>query len=295
VSTEACAQTATLRPGRALRRDWLGRLTLRYGQRDARTVVVQRRHQGPLLVQRSFHPEGKPCHSYLIHPPGGVAGGDRLLLDVDLDPDTHALLTTPSAAKFYRSGGDQAQQTQTFRLGIGACCEFLPAETILHGGSDARIDTRFELATDSRLCCWDMLCLGRPGSGDDYRGGRLLQTLTLLRDGQPLFRDRLCVGHGDVMLDAPWGLAGRSVIGLLLATPVQDAGGGAQGLSAALREALGDWPALRWGLTCMNDVLLLRCLGQGAEPVKALLQRAWTQLRPLLFDRPACPPRIWRT
>lgn len=287
--------TASANAVRGLARDWLGRLELRFGRRDERTIVTHRRHVGPLLVQRSFHPEGGPCHSYIIHPPGGVAGGDRLLLDVALDAEAHALITTPAAAKFYRSGGDQAQQRQTFRLGNRACCEFLPAETILHGGCDVRLDTRFELAATARLCLWDVVCLGRPGSGDHYADGRLQQTLTVTRNGTPLFHDALRANAGDAALQAPWGLAGYPVIGTLLATLPRDEAVDAAALVNDLRQSSPDRTALRWGVTRLQEALLVRCLGTAVEPVKHLLEQLWTRLRPALFDREACPPRIWRT
>lgn len=268
---------------------WLGRLELRYADRGGRTVLAHRRHQGPLLVQRSFHPEGAPCHSYVIHPPGGVVGGDRLFLDVDVPAGAHAVLTTPAAAKFYRSGGAQAEQRQTFSVEAGGALEYLPAETILHGGCDVALHNRFELYGDARLCTWDVLCLGRPGSGDHYADGACEQELRILRDGRLCLHERLGLRYGDRLLEAPWGLGGYPVIGLLVATPVEP------GLEQGLRDALPASEDLRLGITRIEDVLLLRCLGRGAEPVRGLLERAWARLRQPVFGLPACPPRIWRT
>ncbi len=268
---------------------WLGSLELGYESRQGRTVLVRRRHQGPLLVQRSFHPEGAPCHSYVIHPPGGVVGGDRLQLHVTVARDAHAVVTTPAAAKFYRSGGFRAEQQQSCAVEPGGALEFLPTETILHGGCDVLLKNRYELYGDARLCVWDVLCLGRPGSGDHFANGRCEQDLRILRDGRLYLHERLLLHDGDRLLQAPWGLDGQSVIGLLVATPVEP------GLEQALRDALPVPDGIRLGITRINDVLLLRCLGPGSEPVRHLLEQAWTQLRPAALGRPACPPRIWRT
>lgn len=283
------SRQAEIASGDTARRGWLGDLRLRYARRDGRTVLAHRRHRGPLLVQRSFHPEGAPCHNYVIHPPGGVVGGDRLHLDVVLEPHAHAVLTTPAAAKFYRSGGARAHQWQTFSVAEGAGLEFLPAETILHGASDVALSNRFHLARGARLCTWDVLCLGRPGSGDHYAGGACVQDLQVLRHGEPLLHDRLSLHHGDAMLQAPWGLADRTVVGTLVATPV------APHLTETLRERLAAIPELRLGLTRIEDILVLRCLGHGVEPVRAALEQAWSILREPVFGRPACPPRIWKT
>ncbi|MGB5651682.1 MAG: urease accessory protein UreD, partial [Sedimenticolaceae bacterium] len=76
------------------------------------TVLAERQRHGPLAVQRPFYPEGGVCHVYLLHPPGGVVGGDVLGIDVKLAQGAQALITTPGATKFYRSAGALARQTQ---------------------------------------------------------------------------------------------------------------------------------------------------------------------------------------
>ena len=82
----------------------IAELTLRYEKRDGRSVITQRRHYGPLLVQKPFYPEGDVvCHSIIVHPPGGIVAGDRLAIHVTLESGAHALITTPGATKWYRS------------------------------------------------------------------------------------------------------------------------------------------------------------------------------------------------
>ncbi|MDN3516401.1 urease accessory protein UreD [Aquisalimonas lutea] len=268
---------------------WLGWLDLDYQVRGGRTVLVRRRHEGPLLVQRSFHPEGPVCHNYVIHPPGGLAGGDRLNLDVRIGPEGHALLTTPAAAKFYRTERAAAVQEQTFDVGDGAALEFLPMESILHGRSDTVLRNRFRLAPDARLCTWDILCLGRPGSGDHFEGARCRQELVIERSGAPLLHECLNLAHGDPLLERPWGLDGHSAIATLVATPAPD------DLEARLREALVGVEGVRLGVTRMNDVLVLRCLAPGTEVARGVLERAWRVLREPVLGRAPSPPRIWKT
>ncbi|MBW8858041.1 MAG: urease accessory protein UreD, partial [Bradyrhizobium sp.] len=105
------------------------------------------RHEGPLRVLQSLYPEGPAvCHNVLVHPPGGLVGGDVLELDATLTADTHALLTTAGATRFYRSTGPLAAQTVRARLGSGARLEWLPLETIAFSGCQAASSLRFELA-----------------------------------------------------------------------------------------------------------------------------------------------------
>jgi len=300
---------------------WFGHLSLEYQHRGMpgaqRTELVRRRHQGPLLVQRSFHPEGPVCHSYIIHPPGGMVGGDRLQLDVDVGPEANVLITTPSAAKFYRSAGPASLQTQTFVVGDGATLDHLPAESILQGGCRIHLHNTFHLAATARLCAWDLLCLGRPGSGDHFENGSCTQDLRVERGGDLLLHERLHLEHGDPLLSRPWGLDGYSVSGLLLATPADEA------MEQQLRDALDAKPdplrgrtqgtphktgretgrktdqamdqGVRLGITRRDGILLLRCLAVGAEPARRLLEHAWHVLRGPVMGLPPCPPRIWKT
>lgn len=270
-------------------RGWLGRLQLDYRRQDGRTNLCRRRHQGPLLVQRSFHPEGPVCHSYLIHPPGGMAGGDRLELDVHLAAGAAALLTTPSATKIYRSEGALAVQQQTFTVADRATLEMLPAEVILHGACEARLESTFRLEGSAALCFWDVVCLGRPASGDHFVAGRCEQKVAIWRDGIPLLHDRLQLEHGDRLLSGAWGMAGFPVLGTLLATPVDGE------LSRSLSRDLRPDAAVRLGVTERDGLLILRCLGHHAELVRRELETVWHGLRPAVIGRPPCTPRIWRT
>ena len=82
------------------------------------------RHEGPLRVLQRLYPEGSGiCHHVLVHPPGGVVGGDGLHLDVRLDAGARALITTPSATRFYRSEGALALQHSRLKLADGARLE----------------------------------------------------------------------------------------------------------------------------------------------------------------------------
>jgi urease accessory protein len=105
---------------------WQARLELGLAQWAGRTVLAHKRHFGPLTVQRPFYPEGGPCHIYLLHPPGGVVGGDRLEIAVEVGEGAHALITTPGATKFYRSAGPRAHQIQHLSVAGGGVLEWFP-------------------------------------------------------------------------------------------------------------------------------------------------------------------------
>lgn len=173
---------------------WQASLDLHCAPLAGRTRLVEKRQRGPLTVQRAFHPEGAPCHLYLVHPPGGVVGGDGLEIGVSVATDGHALLTTPGATKCYRTAGDVARIHQRLNVESGAVLEWLPQETIFFPG--ARVEQRTEIALhgDARFFGWELLSLGRPVIEESFKPGWLDSRLRVSRNGRYLLDECLRVG-----------------------------------------------------------------------------------------------------
>ncbi len=251
-------------------------------------MLARKRQLGPLTLQRPFYPEGPVCHLYLLHPPGGVVGGDSLDVAIDIGPGARALVTTPGATKFYRSAGADALVTQRLSVAAGAGLEWFPQEAILFPGARVRSRTEVALQADASFIGWELLSLGRPVIGERFDSGALHTGLCLSRDGRPLLTDRLRVTlprH----LDGPSGLRGRPVVGTFAAT-----GCDADALQVA-REAAGSPAGVLLGITLLDDLLVARCLSGTTEPVQRVFCTLWAALRPMLRGREACPPRIWAT
>jgi urease accessory protein len=239
-------------------------------------------------VQRPFHPEGPVCHVYLIHPPGGIVGGDRLALDVDVGPGAHALLTTPGATRFYRAGPAGRAVLEQHLDVRGGLLEWLPQETIFFTGAQAAATTRVRLHGDARFLGWEIACYGRTAGDLPFTGGHAHQRFEVWRDGEPLLIDSQRLDGAGPAGAASWGLQGHPVMGTLLAFPAT-----AAELEAA-RAALGpDAPPA--AATLLDGVLLCRALGAQAQSVRSRFAAVWRALRPGLCGRPACPPRIWAT
>jgi urease accessory protein len=278
---------------------WHGRLTLEFAAHAGRTRIAARRHEGPFCIQRPFFPGDGVCHAYLLHPPGGLAGGDELALEVACEPESHVLLTTPAATKFYRSDDAPSVQRHRLRVAAGATLEWLPLDTILFGGSRAVIETTVALERDARFIGFEQLSLGRPLSGDHYATGSLEQRTRFDVDDEPLLIDTLRWRAGDRLLDADWGLAGFGVCGALYAYPANAR------LLAPIRELLdavtpfpdtttrrGD---LQAAATLLDRLLVVRCLARDPERVRMLLEALWTSLRSEVIGCAPSPPRIWKT
>jgi urease accessory protein len=276
---------------------WYGSLDLSLAARAGATRIVARRHAGPLLIQRPFYPEGAHCcHIYLLHPPGGLVGGDQLDCRFTLGRDSHGLITTPSAGKAYRvdaQGREQGQHAD-IDLAEGAILEWLPQENIAFNGAQLSLGSCIHFHADSSLLGWDILCLGRPAAGEEFTRGQVRQRLELWCEGRPKLLELAEYRGGSPIMGAPWGLANKPVTATLYA--YWPAAGGAEGAVHTIRQdiAAGNCQGL-CEATVVNDILLVRYLGNSTEEVRCLFTRLWQRLRPLMINRKACPPRIWNT
>lgn len=93
--------------------------------------MARHEHNGPLRILQSLYPEGDAvCHNVLVHPPGGLVGGDTLNLQITAGGASHGLITTHGATRFYRSNGELALQRTHITLAGQARLEWLPLEAI---------------------------------------------------------------------------------------------------------------------------------------------------------------------
>ena len=271
-------------------RGWRAGLALGFERRGGKTVLGSRRHDGPLVVQKPLYPEGDAvCHAIVVHPPAGIAGGDELEIEARAATGAHALLTTPGASRWYRSGGPWARQSLVFEVEEGACLEWLPQETIVYDGALADLRTEVRLAAGACFIGWEVLCLGRTGSGERYARGECRLRTSVSREGRPLWHERGRIEAAGALMDAPAGLGGRTVCGTLCAAAARL---GAEQVAACRAIATVAGEA---AVTLLPGVLLARYLGDSSEAAKRYFVELWRRLRPPLAGREAQEPRIWKT
>lgn len=270
---------------------WAAELELWFAPNAGKTRLMRRRHLGPLVVQKPFHPEKDgTCHVYLLHPPGGIAGGDQLDLRFHLAADARAVLTTPGATKFYRSEHGRSTQATTIDVGANAVCEYLPQETIVFDGADASIDTRVTLEAGATYVGWDFICLGRPAAGERFESGTLRQRIEIVRDGKPVWFERVRLPGGSTIQDAPYALAGQPTWGTMIY-----AGPTAEDAAERVRNAVGSQGDRVFSVSQLEQGVVCRYLGPRVSEGKSLFVRAWDALRTSCQGKAANAPRIWAT
>ena len=272
---------------------WHAKLALNYAQQADKTSV-HFTHDGPLRILKSLYPEGPAiCHNVLVHPPGGLVGGDVLDIDVRVSEGAHALVTTPGATRFYKSNGKQALQRTKLHLEQGARLEWLPLEAIAYNACDAINHLEFELAEGAQLLTWDVTALGLPLAAQPYESGVFEQHI----EWPGRFLERGVVNaQDDLLLDGDLGLAGhRCLASLIFASGSPISRHQREVLLEGTYELLSQAPSgMLSGVTSPNEnMLILRGVSPVVEPVMMLWKTVWAFWRKEIWSLPGSTPRIW--
>lgn len=263
---------------------------------DLQTRMGKTMHFGPLRVQRPFYPEGPDLlHMYLLHPPGGLVGGDQLVIQVDAHDQAKVLVTTPSAGKLYRNETELNQVQQvSIHVGDDSAVEYLPQENIIFNGAKGELNTQVEIRGDGLFIGWEITCLGRPESDALFTEGKLKQTLSIYQDDTLLFIDRFNLDPQSGVLTSRVGLQNYSVFATFVINRNIDTVV-MQSLLKLQEVCNAQSNGVLMGITQKDGILIIRALGHRAEPVRNQFERIWQLLRPSVYGREACTPRIWNT
>jgi urease accessory protein len=272
---------------------WHARLALDY-RLEAGRCVARFQHDGPLRILQPLYPEGDAvCHNVLVHPPGGLVGGDTLEIAIRAASGSHGLVTTPGATRFYRSQGEPAVQRTRITLDEGARLEWLPLEAICHSGCRAENHLTLALAPGAELIGWDVTALGLPESNLPFAQGSMLQHLELR--GSWLERGRIDA-MDERLMDGPLGLAGQRCIATLFLAAGSDLNRARREQALELaREAIMAHPLCAMaGATAPGPrVVAVRVLAPLVEPALGLLKSIRDAWRPALWQLPPNQPRTW--
>ena len=282
---------------------WPASIRLDVGRVRGRSALLLNERRGPLQVQRPFKQANGSVHLYILHPPGGVVGGDSIDIKVSAREGSRALVTTPSATKFYRVDNGDLQQIQGCQLTSkqGAVLEWLPLETIVFRGASPGMTTDVHLEADGRFVGWEILALGRTASGEQFSHGTCQAHWHIYRDASLLHRENLIIDSQDqTFADAKWGLASATVAGTLFISncPMDPS---FDDHLARLRHQLSesslpstDGQLAQLELTQKGELLIARYLGHSTEACRAGLNAVRHSVLSQL-GLSADDARIWST
>jgi urease accessory protein len=282
---------------------WHGRASLRFSRGDDGLSRHQGSASAPLKIQRSFNRANGRCELPLLHTAGGLVGGDRLSITVDLEPGSRALLTSVAAQKVYgtigrsrlRPEGAWALQELAFQLEEGADLEWLPQELVVYADGLFEQRTRVNLAPGAGWLGAELVRLGRTAAGESLGAGRWRSLLEIRRRDPGGDRwelvDRLELG-GSSLVEAH-GLGGEPVFGSLVwAAPRTLAGAELVELVEACR---GDRSGLVGTMACgsLEQGLLARYRGPSSTAARSWFTRLWARIRAAQGLAAPELPRVW--
>lgn len=287
---------------------WRADLELILSNNMRGTRLTRNRHTGPLYVQKPFYPEGRDCaHIYLLHPPGGLVSGDALTVDVTLKQNTHAVITTPGAARMYkaRKASPVQKQKNYFQVHDNAVLEWFPMEAIVYNGAAAELETTIALGDDSQCMAWEITCFGLSASEEPFNQGYFKQAYRIEKKGLPVFIDRLDYhAENRTLFESKAGMQANTVSGFFIAGPFSEdtntekkecIADESRELIKSMNSIASDNLVSQLSVTWVDDFCVVRYLGQSAYTCRQAFTLLWKQLRPELISKEAVEPRIWAT
>ena len=272
---------------------WHAQLDIDYRLEAARTVA-RHIHSGPLRILQSLYPEGETvCHNVLVHPPGGLVGGDTLDMSIQCQSGSHALITTPGATRFYRSDGPLALQRTHIQMADESRLEWLPLEALCYSACQAENRLTMQLEPGAELLGWDVTALGLPNAQQPFDNGRYCQHIEMPK----VWLERGVIDASDQrLLNSPAGLAGmRCMASIFFATGATLDRHRKQRALDCARELLAQHAlAGSAGATSPSgQVMVVRVLAPLVEPAMDVLRQLRNAWRKELWSMDPVSPRIW--
>ena len=269
-----------------------GAAEIGFVERHGRTRLSHLYQHDPLRVLFPDPAAGEPPVAVLLTTSGGLVGGDRLAIAVDVGPGASAHVTAQAAEKIYRSAGPDIALDIALRVGTGGRLEYLPPETILFDGARLYRRAIVDLAADAVLLAGEILVFGRIASGERMASGLVHDSWELRRAGRLIWGDSFHLGDdsmGNLLSKAanPACLDGAAACAtLLLAAP----DGGL--FLAGAREAIAA-SGVRGGATLVGGVLVMRLLAAKPAPLRRAYAALAGHLRAAQAGLPAQLPGLW--
>jgi urease accessory protein len=257
----------------------VGRLSFTVKSHAGATRRARVHEAGPLRVRCPGQPAPE-LEAVIVNTAGGMAGGDRIALDVTVGPDAALVLTSAAAEKVYRALDADTTIDVTQRVAAGAQLAWLPQETILFDRARLARTIDVELAGDARLLLLESVVFGRSGMGETVADGSFFDRWRIRRDGTLLYAETVRLdGAIAQKLAQPAAANGGVALATIVVAPGDDAIVAAVRALAGLRGEVG---ASAW-----NSVAVVRLIAADGAALRHDLVAVLTALRGTAL------PRLW--
>lgn len=259
-----------------------GRVTFSAAAIDARTRPARIAESGSVRI-RLPRSEGPGLDAVLVNTAGGIACGDRFLVEVEAQSGTNLTVATPAAEKVYRSDGPVAEFAVKLALGASARLDWLPQETLLF--DCARLVRRLdvEMEQDARLTLFEAVVFGRAARAEQVKKGLFEDRWRIRRSGRLVYADTLRLdGPISDLLQKPSVANGARAIATLLHVAPD-----AEARLESVRGQLLPNEACDAAASAWNSLMAVRFCAVSIEALRA-------RVIPFLVAFRAKPlPRVW--
>lgn len=225
---------------------------------------------------------GAPIEAVLLNTAGGLTGGDRFTVSVDVGETGGAVATTQAAERIYRSAAGRAEVETRLNVGENARLDWLPQETILFDRSALSRRLSADLAATATLLAVEAIVLGRAARGERVTSTFLSDSWRIRRAGRLVFADtvRLEGDTTEVLAGTATGSGATAFATLLFAAP------DAEERLSAVRDALEATP-VEGGASAWNGILVARLVATSGQLLRAAVISLVHSLRGVPM------PRVW--
>jgi urease accessory protein len=277
-------------------RAWL-RLDFERDELTGRTVLAASHQEPPLRVVRAFALEDGAAMVHLHNVSGGLLGGDRLGLTVNVGAEACAQITTTGATRIYRprEGSRVTTQTNEIVIGENALLEYLPDPVIPFAGARFSQSTSIRLSAGAGLFWWEILAPGREARGEIFEYASVEMKTDLLAAGRPIGIERVRITPKMYRVGSlarlgaypTWASFYICRVGLEVSAWLE--------LERHLRETIEAFCApgrTLWGISTLTaHGLVVRCMATRGRDVLPGLNALWQAAKLELYGRAAVPPR----
>ncbi len=181
--------------------EFAGHLHLTAARReDGSTFLAAQSFRAPFHIGKPYW-DGRVLQVQVVNPTAGILAGDRLEMDVRVEPGAALCMTTPAATRAFMMRGGAALCEQRFTVAAGSSLEVAPEPLCPHAGTNFVQRTVIDAAPDADVVFADALAPGRAGRGERHAWTNLEISLDVRVSDEPVLRERMR-GDGAAMARA---------------------------------------------------------------------------------------------
>jgi urease accessory protein len=273
------------------------RLEFERDEATGQTVLAASHQEPPLRVVRAFRQQDGAALVHLHNVSGGLLGGDRLALMVNVGAGAAVQVTTTGASRIYRPRVDATATTQSneITVGEGGLLEYLPDAVIPFAGARFSQRTAIRLARGAGLFWWEILAPGREARGEIFEYERVELKTDLSAGGRLIAMERVQLEPRNRGLSSLARLGAYRTWATFYICRVGVGAAEWLEIESELRqilELLNRREDALWGISTLSaHGLMVRCVAKRGRDVLPGLQDVWRAAKWRLYGREAVMPR----